>query len=515
MTGATPTLFATAATARAVAEARAAVVLVGSYDGSGNYGDIAQLDAALELVGRLGPAVVALPVLERQYLESHRHLTERFDTPPPLALFFDPAGESDDGLLPAAAPAGLAFGATYLYGGGYLNRDWGARKLTMLGAAEALLLAGGAEPSCRLASGLQVDPAWVAGLEETGLSALRRFDFLGARDGGSRRALAALGSEAAVTETGDDAIGLLRRLPVPAGEARDNAQLLVNVHFAEHSWVSERPDALIGFYPRLLEALGRLAGLPILARPLIAYQDGRVDERAAAERLRDACVAHGIEVAEPQLLHPAGLGETAPSLAEASLTVSCSYHVALTSLMLEVPTVVLADNPYYEQKAAGLAAAFGLPPTFTTASTAAPDTKAAEIAAVLFDANRGAALRSGLAAGASELRRRRAATEAELLARLGAAAATALGGRVEELAERLRQRSAEPAELQAQLAERQTELEALRSLNGGAPLEAELRAQAAEAEAGEATEALATVLGSRSWRLTAPLRRLGALLGRR
>jgi polysaccharide pyruvyl transferase WcaK-like protein len=454
-------------------------------------------------------------VLERQYLDSHRQLIERFDTSPSLALFFDPAGESDDGLLPVAAPAELAFAATYLYGGGYLNQDWGARKLTMLGAAEALLLAGGTEPSCHLASGLQVDPAWVAGLEQTDASALRCFDFLGARDGGSQRSLAALGPEAVVADTGDDAIGLLQRLPTLDSKARDGAQLLVNVHFAEHGWVSARPDALIDLYPRLLKELGRLAGLPIVARPVIAYQDGRVDERAAAERLRIACVAHGIEVTEPQLLRPASLVETAPLLGEASLTVSCSYHVALTSLVLEVPTVLVADNPYYEQKAAGLAAAFGLPPTFTTVATTVPEAKAAELAAVLFDADRSGALRSGLAAGGSELRRRRAATETELLARLAAAAAAALGGRVEELAERLRQRSAEPAELQAQLAERQTELEALRGLDGGAPLEAELRAQEAEAEANEAAEALATVLGSRSWRLMAPLRRLGALLGRR
>ena len=61
-------LFASAETVQAVERARAAIVLVGSYDGSGNYGDIAQLAAALDLVGRLGPGVVALPVLERQYL---------------------------------------------------------------------------------------------------------------------------------------------------------------------------------------------------------------------------------------------------------------------------------------------------------------------------------------------------------------------------------------------------------------------------------------------------------------
>lgn len=510
-----PTLFAPAATVSAVARARAVVVLVGSYDGSGNYGDIAQFDAALDLVERLGPGILALPVLEREYLAGHRELSADCGARPSHPLFFDPLGKPGDGLLPVAAPVELAFGAIYLYGGGYFNRHWGSRKLAMLDSADALLAGGGIATPYSLSSGLQVEPEWVAELGTGEGRALRSCDLLGARDPSSRLALAALGPTATVVESGDDAIGLLGQLPSPDAAPAPGGRLLVNVHFAEHDWVSERPQALLGFCAGLLAELGRLTELPVLARPLIAYRDGRVDERPAIGRLREACSGLGVDVAEPQLLRPADLTAAAASLREASLTVSCSYHVALTSLMLGVPALLLADNPYYEQKAAGLRDAFDLPAAFVSASSADPVPRAGEIAAILLDAGRSTALRDGLAAGAGRLRRRRAATEAELLARLGAAATAALGERVDEQAERLRLRSAEPVELRGRLAECQTELEGLRPAAELPPLEAELRAQEAEARSAEAQAALATIVDSRSWRLMAPLRRLGALLRRR
>jgi polysaccharide pyruvyl transferase WcaK-like protein len=516
-----PSLFAAPTVVREIAEARAVTVLIGGYDGSGNYGDIAQLDAALALVERLGPGMLALPVLERQYLTTHRELVEDAGVNSPQALFFDPEGGHEDDLVPVAAPIELAFGACYLYGGGYLNPSWGARRLAMLEAAEALLEAGGVTPY-RVASGLQVEAKWIA---EKGADALSRFDYLGARDAGSRRTLEALDAKATTRETGDDAVGPLGQVPVPVQRPADDARLRLNLHFAEHDWASERPQALLDFYTGFVAELQRLAEQPLLAQPLIAYLDPRVDERPGVERLRHACAERGIEIAEPLILRPAGLAEAAPLLRAASLTLSCSYHVALTSLMLEVPAVLVADNPYYEQKAAGLRDGFALPPAFTVAATDDPTARAGEIAAKLFDPDDGE-LRRGVATGAERLRQRRARTEIELLGRLGAAATAGLGSRLEEQAERLRQRSTEPAELRVRLAALQTELEEAERPAGPAPtavkprapevegpvgaplLEAELRAQEAEA-------ALDTILRSRSWRLLAPLRRLGAHLRER
>ena len=117
----------------------------------------------------------------------------------------------------------------------------------MLGAAEALLAAGGIAAPCRLATGLQVEAEWIASLSEAGAAALRTFELLGARDDASRAALAALGS-AATLETGDDAIGVLGRLPLRARQPPGDGRLGLNLHFAEHDWAT---DAARGACPSL------------------------------------------------------------------------------------------------------------------------------------------------------------------------------------------------------------------------------------------------------------------------
>lgn len=513
MSAAQPTLFAEPATARAIAGAHAIVFMVGSYDGSGNFGDIAQFRAALALVERLQPALLPVPVLERAELEQHRALLEGGEPAPATPVFYDPAGTLADGLQPVGAPQDLAFGAAYLYGGGYLNGAWGERKLAMLRSAEAMLLAGGAPASCRVASGLQVEAEWVAGLSEEDAATLRSFELLGVRDAGSAPALEALTPATPVTASADDAVAVLGTLP-GNGHRSGNGKLRVNLHFAEHEWVSGRPDEVLDFYSSFLAELSRQAGKPVAAQPLLAYFGGRIDERPATERLRAAGSAIGAEVAEPLPLRPATLGEAAPVIGAADLTLSCSYHVALTSLMLGVPAVLLGDNAYYEQKAAGLVEDFGLPATFMPSATADPAAGAAEVAAAALGP-RQAELRERLAARAAELRRRRAAAELELASRLGAGALAALDRRAGELAGRLRDRSAEPAALHARMAELRTELEDLHRRAAESPLDAELRVQEAEARADEAHAKLAELLGSRSWKLGEPLRRAGARLRRR
>jgi hypothetical protein len=507
-----PILFAEPAAAKAITEARAVVFMVGSYDGSGNFGDIAQFQAALGLVERLAPALLPVPVLERPELENHRALVEAGGPAPATPVFFDPSGALDDGLLPLPAPAGLAFGAAYLYGGGYLNSSWGDRKLAMLRAGEALLAAGGAAASCRVASGLQAEAGWIAGLGEDDAALLRAFELLGTRDAGSGPALEQLGSSGSVLATADDAVAILGALPAATAPA-DQGPLRVNLHFAEHDWVSRRPEAVLGFYRSFLRELAHRADRPLAVQPLIVYFGGRIDERPAIERLRVACAEIGAEAAEPLALRPATLGENAPRLGTADLTLSCSYHVALTSLMLGVPAILLGDNPYYEQKAAGLAEDFGLPSAFMPSAGADPATSAAAVATAALGPQR-SRMRDQLAARAAALRQRRAAAELQLVGRLGAGAIAALDRRAGELAGQLRERSAEPAGLHAQVASLRTELEEAQR-RAESPLEAELRVQEAEVRAAEAHARLTELLGSRSWKLGEPLRRAGAKLRRR
>jgi len=212
-----------------------------------------------------------------------------------------------------------------------------------------------------------------------------------------------------------------------------------------------------------------------------------------------------------------------PAIQEAVATISCSYHVALTSLLLGVPTVIFADNQYYEQKATGLAASFGLPPSFALTAESDP---APVVAAILDD---GEALRQEIIHGGELLRRERANAERDLLGHLAGGLLTKLTNEVDQLDEQLRERSAEPAELQVELASLRTRIEEMRRPAMEAAVlaiernaeraeerarQAEERAVRAEAESAAVHGRLAELLGSRTWKIGAPLRWLGAKLRR-
>jgi hypothetical protein len=432
-----------------------AVVLIGSYDGSGNLGDMAQLDAAVQLVERLG--ALPLPVVERMHLESHRELR------PELArvLAYDPETEL---ALPAEG-----VDAVYLYGGGYLNPSWGARKLAMTRA----VLTVAPEGAC-VSSGLQADRDWVAQLDAADRGLLARFAPFGVRDPESARALAPLGPTEA---TGDDAVAVL---PEPSGVEKDVRR--VNVHIAEHSWATDDPDAAPR---RWLDVLGEF-GQPPIVQPLIAYLDRVTSEQSAAERFAATCRDRGFEVTEPIVLRPEVLPDAARVIESATLTLSCSYHVALMSLLLGVPAELASTNRYYEQKAAGLEADFSDP------------------------------------GGVLAVRARRARAEATVTARLAAAAmATA--------AERVRSHAMHLVELRGHLVQLRLELQAREreATDPWMPADARLQVEQARAAAAAARDAraleaargreleariaeleqqLTALYGSRSWKLTAPLR---------
>jgi hypothetical protein len=481
-----PALFATPETAAAIAEAASLAFLVGGYDGSGNYGDVLMLDAALELLAPLEPGLVVLPVLERRYRAHHPELAEQMIRPPRHPVYFDPEGTGEDDLVPIAAGPGLRSAVSYFYGGGYFNGLWGDRKLAMMRAAEAVLAEGEPREVRRVGSGLQVEASWLEGLSADDTAFLRAFEILGTRDARSGEVLAGFGA-AIVPESGDDAIGALgRRRPAEPPSGR---RLRVNLHFTDHDWVTDEAGTLLGFYAELLSRLGERTGRPLVAQPLVAYLDPRVDERPAAERLSAALSAHGIEVSEPFVLRPAGLGGAAAKMGEASCTVACSYHVALTSLMLGLPTLAVAHNPFYEQKTAGLLDAFGQPDGFAIRPGADPEACARLLAETALDPEAGGRLRVQLALDARRMRRMRTVAEADLFARIAATVAGAEEGAPQWVGgEADADRRVRTAEGRARAAEERA-------------AHAELHASNLEAQMAELT-------GSTSWRLTRPLRRL-------
>ena len=452
-------LFTTLATAKAIAAAEAITILIGSYDGSGNYGDIAQFEAAVELLSPLADTTLVLPVLERRYieiygetLEGSRCLHERF-------LFFGDPDTADDELVPVPHSTRLRFATIYLYGGSYLNDNCGERKLAMLRAVEALLPDDNSV--CRIATGLQVEADWQRRLPADAVDALSSFDLLGTRDTASAESLAKLGAPGVVTDTDGDAIGVLRTLlDLEPSSDSDGQRLRVNVHYANYAGICGVPDLLLTFHPQLLAELGRRAGRPVVMQPLIAHLDEYPDIAAFIS----ACEKRGIEVDKPIAMRPQEVLQTAPQLGRAALTLSSSYHLALTSLLLGIPTAMIRDDPHSEQKASGLAATFQLPEALLLRSADDPVSAAEQIAEAVHGSS-AATLHANLAKGAQRLTDRRAASERVALARIAAKA---------------------------------------------------IRADTVSGEGSvggfQAQELLEELLGSRSWRITAPLRQTGARL---
>lgn len=252
---------------------------------------------------------------------------------------------------------------------------------------------------------------------------------------------------------------------------------------------------LLEFYVELLAELGVQTDRPLVAQPLVAYLDPRVDERPAAARLAAALSRRGVEVREPIVLRPADLGSAAAELDSSSFTLACSYHAALTSLMLGLPTLVVAHNPFYEQKAAGLLDAFGQPDMFAIRPGIDPRACVQLLVATALDPEAGTRLRVQLALDGRRMRRLRAVAEADLFARIAGSVAGIdedapqwTGG---EAAVDRRVRAAE-----------------------GRTRAAEDRAAHANLHASNLEAQMATLFGSASWRLTGPLRRLGEKMRR-
>ena len=388
--------------------------------------------------------------------------------------------------MPIAAGSGLATAVAYFYGGGYLNGLWGDRKLAMMRSAEAALSAAQPSQICRVGSGLQVEAAWLADLSAEDTELLRAFELLGTRDPRSGELLAGFGS-AFVPESGDDAVGALGRLR-PAEPAKDGP-LHVNLHYTEHDWVTEEPQPLLDFYAKLLTELEERVGRPVVAQPLVAYLDRRVDERPAAERLGAALGGRGIEVLEPVVLRPARLGAAAAQTGKAAFTVACSYHVALTSLMLGLPTLAVAHNPFYAQKATGLLDAFGQPDEFAIRPGADPEAYAKLLAATALDPEAGSRLRIQLALDRRRMRRLRADAEADLFGRIA--------GTVAGLGEDAPRWVGDDADVDRRVREAEGRAQA-----------AEDRAAHADLHASNLERVVANLVDSTSWRLTGPLRRL-------
>jgi hypothetical protein len=288
----------------------------------------------------------------------------------------------------------------------------------MVEAVDALAVGAGLGEPELVASGLQIEPGWLSEAGDRQRALLRRVERLGVRDPISLRAiegLAATDGGPAAALTGDDAVGLVARTAPPPSSGKGVATA-INLHYCEGEWVTDDRERLSRFVSGLVAGLARESGAPLEIQPVIAYEDARVSERPQLERLAEAvrCDGAARATAEPLVLRPDRLEVAARALGRAELTVSCSYHVALTSLLLGVPAVLVRGNGYYAQKAEGLRRDFELPDEFFPDAGDDPGAAAARISRSLT----GGAPVAAVARARERVVGRRSAAEGEILARL-------------------------------------------------------------------------------------------------
>jgi hypothetical protein len=340
------------ATHAALSERGAKVLLLGSYGGFSNFGDVLQLKGAIAWHrSRSGLEPVAFchttAVPDAGFCERQRSwLGVR------AIVYWSPD------LLDMSA-AGLheltdaiAFSHLHVYGGGFLNRFWGAGTLASI---ERVIERFGV--GHYVMSGQQIDPLIVPELREH----FRRHTPLlaGGRDPESAGLLAACGVESA--DSFDDSAEVLRDfVATNRTDERGDADLLLHLNVSYYTG-ADRLDRAAAVLDQFAGALrSRAAGREPRVVLLHAYGDRRTDEvidtLGAVSTLEDRFPFLRFESLELGLyaLHAGRPDAPRPAIPRAPLALSSSYHVSILLSLLGVPCHMLAANAYYEQKREGL-----------------------------------------------------------------------------------------------------------------------------------------------------------------
>jgi polysaccharide pyruvyl transferase WcaK-like protein len=363
--------------------ARHVCYLVGSYDGSGNYGDILQLDANARRVRAAGSNVLAAPLVYWRYVADHFALRDRH---PELFedscfLYYVPDEDQEEaaevlsevGCVAIVDPP-QAHSQTLVYGGGFFNSwwTWGVHKLDVI---DLVTRWRGTQPAGSHALsivGQQVSSNFLVGADADRFAdLLDRATTIGVRDELSRELLQGwerLKSPDSVVLSGDDATmaivdaGSNRRPNGHTDELRSRGPsrpYVVNVHLSLEQYVTAAPHQMLKAYEAVLRNVRRITGNALTVNLLVAYDDSRISERQYVDQLKASPALAGVTVNVVSCLDDL-LGGF-PLISDAQLTVSCSYHVALTSLLLGIPTAFVYANGYYWHKAEGLKRSFEIP----------------------------------------------------------------------------------------------------------------------------------------------------------
>jgi hypothetical protein len=371
-----PTLFARPGTRRRLEDtAIDKVVLIGSFVGAWNFGDLMQLRGVLRWHRERNGTIMLSPVHILPLApdrERIRLLGQAFGTED--WIFSDQSGKghllaADLGL--EQIEAGIQGNVTlHVYGGGFFNAFWGD---LMLGLVEGLLAQMVAQRY--VISGQQISPHFASQLGQH----CRAYqpDLVGCRDSASRDVLSSQGVAALLS--GDDAWEELLAVsgphplaPLPwqshgRGEGGDRGQgggvragafgLYLNTSHYVMSTGGDSPGEhkkLIEDINAHLHALAQRFGRQ--AQPVLVsgYMSKEAVIRDTLTTLKEtelaALVPRAATVDLIDLFKSNRLAEAAPILRRCHIFVSTSYHVAWLMKILGVPTYLFALNDYYRQK---------------------------------------------------------------------------------------------------------------------------------------------------------------------
>ena len=334
-------------------EGHKAVVLVGSYIGYSNFGDIIQLKGAIEYHRqRTGLKPILLcdlqAVTDKDFPQM---LRDSFQVE--AIVFFDDRcfDVAEFGLsLCRQLPS---IDRLHVYGGGFLNRYWGGFKLRLI---EGLLHRFSVKAYCL--SGQQIDPEF--------MNALRAFFdryppfMVGGRDRQSAELLEELGFEATFSfdDTAEIFAGWTARRPLLR---EPSPRLLMHMNMSSYTDTGRHAivEALVPTKDRYPEHLPTV---------IQAYSDRRYvvrDSLASIVHLEhEFPFAHYqvIDLARMAMAHDPRATDVDVALDGflGGIGIVSSYHTAMFLNLLGTPCYMLSLNEYYQQKRAGLGTAESL-----------------------------------------------------------------------------------------------------------------------------------------------------------
>jgi hypothetical protein len=332
------------------------ILLVGGFAGYLNFGDVVQLQGAIQIHQRADPEGIILPVI-------HPSAFQNGLKPEVLEKLFSVAGwifyaknpseqiifqdEQFQSLVPVDLGAVPGDVLVHFYGSGRLNEYWGEDTLRLL----EIILTSISRVEY-IMSGQQVSPSFIQDIERH----LKKWKplLIGCRDEHSVESLTSLGINAAYS--GDDAFEILQ----------GHSSSLVNKNLGEYSLgINIRRSGFAGndTAPTVLPEglMDQLKDLyddisphqPILAIRTFGYSR---EQGISIENYleMEGQFSIGTEIDLVKALVEKKLSDLSHILKNLNCAVVMSYHLAFFLRILQVPVYMVALNDYYAQKQAGL-----------------------------------------------------------------------------------------------------------------------------------------------------------------